>query len=189
MKQPGSSMLVLAITLVFLVACSDKQAPAPAPASTVAEAPAAAASVPQHTLPAPQLLKSSDARFSAKLPCPDCAGIELGISLQRDEHGGNSFVLRYQRMQPDAAPAVISGNWILQAGKIDNRAAAVVILNPRNPARRARLRINNDSSMTLIDGSLNGATAGTRPVFRFDSGDLDLRALYEQKLAAGESAH
>ncbi|MGB8634941.1 MAG: copper resistance protein NlpE N-terminal domain-containing protein [Rhodanobacteraceae bacterium] len=189
MKQSAFGTLFLAIALACLGACSDKQEPAPAPASTVAEVPAAAATLQQASLPAPQLLKSSDARFSAKLPCPDCAGIELGISLQRDEHGGNSFVLRYQRMQPDAAPAVISGNWILQAGKIDNRDAAVIILNPRNPARRARLRINDDSSMTLIDGSLNGVTAGTRPVFRFDSGDLDLRALYEKKLAAGESTH
>ncbi len=188
MKRTVFSMLASIVAATVLVACSDRQQPAPAPSSTAAQAPAAVATVQEQSQAAPELLTSRDARFSAKLPCPDCAGIELGLNLQRDERGGNSFVLRYQRMQPDTVPAVISGNWVLQAGRIDGRPAAVIILNPSNPARRARLRINNDSSMTLIDGALNGVTAGTRPVFRFDSGALDLHALYEQKLAADGDA-
>lgn len=185
MKTSVFSILCLSIVLLALVACSDKKEPGPAPIS------AATAPTPE---PEPEpvqkqrhasvpLLKSNHANFSAKLPCEDCAGIELGINLQRNEQGGNSFVLHYQRMERDSNPAVISGAWVLEADQVDKRPAAVITLNPGNPSRQALLRINNDNSLTLIEGSLNGVGADTRPTFHFNDGKLDLRALYEEELA------
>ncbi len=132
------------------------------------------------------MLKSSRANFTAKLPCEDCQGIEISINLQRDEQGGNSFVLHYQRMERDSNPAVISGDWVLEASQVDERPAAVITLNPGNLSRQALLRINNDNSLTLIEGSLNGVGADTRPVFHSTGGELDLQALYEEKLAQAD---
>lgn len=183
MKSNGFPILCLSITLLALVACSDKTEPAPAPVSAApSPAPEPAQKQPHAAVP---LLKSTHANFSAKLPCKDCPGIELGMDLQRNEENGNSFVLRYQRMERDSTPAVLSGNWILDASQIDKRPAAVVTLNPGNSSRRALLRINNDNSLTLIEGSLNGVDADTRPVLHFTGGKLDLQALYEKKLARG----
>lgn len=185
MKTSVFTILCLSVALLALTACSDKREPETVPVNA-ATSPAPApepVQQQQQQQASPRLLKSSRANFIAKLPCEDCPGIELSIGLQRDELSSNSFVLRYQRMGRESTPAVLSGNWILEARQVDRRPAAVITLNPGNSARRALLRVNNDNSLTLIEGSLNGVSADTRPVLRYNGGKLDLQALYEQKLA------
>lgn len=181
--SPLRTLLPCLLALALSACGGDRSGEAPAPAASAAAAPATVPTAPLNRgmqIGSAPLLKTQTADYTAMLPCADCQGIQVSLSLRRNQIGDNSFLLRRQHLPANGAAAINSGNWIMQAIEIDGQPRAVVTLNPDNAGQSVQLRIDSSDAMTVIKAPGFGLDAQTHPVFRRTRGDLDLRAVYDK---------
>ena len=186
---PLPTILVIC-TAVLVVACSRQPEPAVPKPVAEASAPAPAASaVPATRIASARLLKSSHARFEGKLPCIDCDELDVRLSLERDELGSNSYILRSVRKGGDSRPYVSSGSWSLTPLRQGDHTVAMLQLDSGRPNGLTHMRVNDDGSLTVVESGDSGIDTSRPAVLQSSGGNLDLHALYVREMeAAGEQA-
>ncbi|HET8898361.1 MAG TPA: copper resistance protein NlpE N-terminal domain-containing protein [Rhodanobacteraceae bacterium] len=164
------------LSLIALTACQKSPAPSSAPAAPASSGNSGITQPVQPAVSSAPLLQSQHAFFTGQLPCDACSSEKARLVLQRDELGRNSYVLKETQVRDGQTSAPVeTGSWQLQADRAGEPPIALLTLDSGRPGAKRRFSVAYDGSLDSLDSDLPRA-------LKRESGDLDLRALFNAQL-------
>src|SRR5690606_21371808 len=120
--------------------------------------------------------------FTGRLPCADCKADQAQLTLQRDELGRNSYVLKetIRRADGESTP-VETGHWRIELDRQGEPPLALLYLESGRPGQSRVFSVAMDGRLEPLDGDAGEALKPT-------GGDLDLSALANAEPAAAASS-
>jgi hypothetical protein len=145
-------LVVVGLAVVGLAGCStpaaipaDESARARGPVAIAAPEPAPVASPPAMAI----------ARYGGRLPCADCEGIHVLLTLHSHGADGNPgrYALRetHVRGSDDRRTVVTAGRWTMTRGTPSDEGATVYELHPDDGGRARSFLKVSDNELTALD--------------------------------------